>query len=113
MTVRTREVQVTTIASQAFSVQFEVFAAHRLFWTLSWNMHELLARDRDFVPGIGARAMLRRYVDAYLALSKRCASEAAALPRLAAWLAEELSSLWPDADPAFEFPCFQRRPAGV
>jgi hypothetical protein len=57
--------------------------------------------------------MLRRYLDAYLALSKRCAIEAAALPRLAARLAEDLSSLWPDADPAFEFPSFKRYPAGV
>ena len=83
-----------------------LFAAHRTFWTLSWNMDPVFVADRDFVPGIGARAILRRYLKECLILSKRHDAASPDWLRLLATLADRLADLWPDAEPSFELPCF-------
>jgi hypothetical protein len=83
-----------------------LFAAHRTFWTLSWSMDPVFVADREFVPGISTRAILRRYLKECLILSRRHDAASPTWLGLLTTLADHLSELWPEADPAFELPCF-------
>lgn len=99
-----------TAGTERTQAKFEhdmlLFAAHRTFWTLSWSMESLFVADREFVPGVSTRAILRRYLKECLILSKRRDVISPTWLSLLATLADRLSDLWPDADPAFELPCF-------
>jgi hypothetical protein len=84
-----------------------LLASHRIFWMLSWNGKRLLEGDREFVPGVGARSMLRRYLDDYVRLAAPDESTGApVLIRSAQRLTDALARLWPESQPQGEFPCF-------
>jgi hypothetical protein len=84
-----------------------LLASHRVFWMLSWNGGTLFEGDHEFVPGIGARSMLRRYLEDYVRLDAPDESTVApVLVRSAQRLTNALARLWPESQPSGEFPCF-------
>jgi hypothetical protein len=86
-----------------------LLASQRIFWMLSWNGGTLFGGDRELVPGIGARSMLRRYLNDYVRLAASDESTVAhILVRSAQRLTEALAQLWPESQPQGEFPCFRR-----
>jgi hypothetical protein len=99
-----------TAGAELTQAKFEhdmlLFAAHRTLWTLSWNMDPVFIADREFVPGVSTRAVLRRYLNECLILSKRHDALSPTWIGLLVSLADHLSNLWPEADPGFELPCF-------
>jgi hypothetical protein len=94
------------LSEAKFEQEMLLFAAHRAFWTLSWNMDAVFVADRDFVPGVSTRAILRRYLDECLVLSKRHRATPPDWIDVLATLAERLAELWRDAEPTLELPCF-------
>jgi len=86
-----------------------LFAAHRTFWTLSWDMEHVFVADRDFVPGVSTRAILRRYLKECLILWKPQEASSSDWLDVLATLAGCLADLWPVAHPKFELPCFTGR----
>ncbi len=73
-----------------------LFMAHRLFWTLSWNMEPLLERDREIVPGVSMRTTLQAYLQEYTRFATHIERHQEVLPAIAARLGEGLARLWPE-----------------
>jgi len=72
--------------------------SHRLFWTLSWNMEELLQRARDIIPGVSTRKVICAYLREYARYAETLPQvEHPALVAIAERLEERLSQLWPEA----------------
>jgi hypothetical protein len=84
------------INPESFRREMLLFASHRLFWTLSWNMDELMKRDREVVPGISMRATLLRHLGEYVRLANMQDLERDVLLRVVARLDDRLSRLWAD-----------------
>jgi len=86
------------IAEDRFAVTMFLFMSHRLFWTLSWNMEELLQRDRDIIPGVSTRKVICAYLREYARYAETLPRvEHPALVAIAERLEERLSQLWPEA----------------
>jgi hypothetical protein len=86
------------VEQQRFFEQMILFFSHRLFWTLSWNMEPLFGLDRDFVPGVSSRFIIRSYLRNFLAYSSKRTSRGV-LERVASELLERLDLLWDWPDP--------------
>lgn len=95
------------IDAKQYVAQAALFALHRLFWTLNWDMAGLFTADREFVPGLSARAVLRRYLKDCLPLARPENDLPEPLCRIVLELSKRLAMLWPDAEPTFQFPCFR------
>jgi hypothetical protein len=95
------------LAAESVHAGMTLLAAHRLFWTLSWNMGELFESDREYVPGVSSRAILRRYLQEFATLATRSPLAQRELQDVARELVSRLALLWPEAKPAtVDFPCF-------
>ncbi len=71
--------------------------SHRLFWTLSWNMNGLFDEDRDVVPGVSTRRVVREYLRGYSRLAARSDdTQQSPLSRVVTILERRLAELWPD-----------------
>jgi hypothetical protein len=86
------------ITEDSFVATMFLFMSHRLFWTLSWNMEELLERDRDVVPGVSTRKTICEYLREYVRYAETSSRlEYPALVAIARRLEVRFSQLWPEA----------------
>ncbi len=92
-------------AAGTYAPAMTLLAGHRALWSLTWGMKALWDKDREMIPGVSGRRLMRNWLQGFYRFARQ-GNELLALAEATERLEQAMGARWPESEGDILFPVF-------